>query len=141
MAESAADGPTTPVQPALRAVTLDHLGRSGSLLALVRADARAGRAETDVGRWGRDLLAETRLLLDSRAADDPALRTLLEDLELILAQVAVLDGGGAAPERTRQELEIIARGLDARDVLSRIEAALPAGAGVAVTERTRTTGL
>jgi hypothetical protein len=119
--------PSTP-SPAVRAATFEHLGRSESLLALVRADARSGRLEGDVGQWGRGLLAETRLLLNSPAADDPAMRELLEDLELILAQVAVLhDGGGPGAERAREELEIIARGLEERDVLSRIQAVLPAG--------------
>lgn len=119
--------PSTP-STAVRTATFEHLGRSESLLALLRADARSGRVEGDVGQWGRGLLAETRLLLNSSAADDPAMRELLEDLELILAQVAVLhDGAGPGGERAREELEIIARGLEERDVLSRIQAVLPAG--------------
>jgi hypothetical protein len=112
--------------PAVRTVALEHLGRSESLLNLVRVDARQGRVDREVGQWGRGLLAQTRLLLDSPAADDPALRELLEDLELILAQVAVLDqGDGVTDDRAREELEIIARGLEQREVLSRIQAVLP----------------
>jgi hypothetical protein len=60
----------------------------------------------------------TRLLLDSPAASDPRLRDLLEDLELVLAQVARLR---ASPHA--EELTFIAAAMDERDVVPRIRTA------------------
>lgn len=113
----------------LRAATAEHLARSEELLTLVRTDARAGRVDRAAGVWGRGLLVQTRLLLDSPAGDDPQLRTLLEDLELILAQVALLAGEEVGEGRAREELRLIAEGLDHQHVLPRIQAALPATSG------------
>lgn len=120
--------------PALRTVAMDHLSRSESLLTLVRSDARSGRVDGEVGAWGRGLLTETRLLLDSPAGEDPALRALLEDLELIFAQVAVLSEGDGSEDGgwARQELRLIAEGLDEQDMLSRIQAVLPAESGLTI---------
>lgn len=73
-------------------------------------------AEPTVG-WAHDLLRETRLLQDSPAAkDDPQLSQLLEDLELLLAQIVQATKGNDALEsspvtdpgvlqRVRSELE------------------------------------
>jgi hypothetical protein len=110
---------------AVRTVTARHLAASESLLGFVQADARAGRFDDEVGRWGRGLLLETRLLLDSEAGRDPALRDLLLDLEMILAQVAML-AGTDAPERGREELRLIAQGLEEQQMMARIQTALPA---------------
>jgi hypothetical protein len=65
-----------------------------------------------------DLLTTTRLLLDSPAADTPSMRNLLEDLELVLAQVVRLRD---APSRT--ELDLIHQALDQREVLPRLTTA------------------
>lgn len=61
------------------------------------------------------LLGTTRLLLDSPAATDPRLRHLLEDLELVLAQVANLR---TAPRA--DELTFIAEAMNERDVVPRL---------------------
>ncbi len=61
------------------------------------------------------LLGTTRLLLDSPAATDPRLRHLLEDLELVLAQVA---GLRTAPRA--EELTFIAEAMNERDVVPRL---------------------
>ncbi len=119
-----------PEDDVVRAAALDHLGRSEALLAMVRSDARSGRVDPEVARWGRGLLVQTRLLLDSRAGSDPSLRPLLEDLEVILAQVALLSGDEESPGRAREELDIIARGLDENGVLPRIQAVVPAMPGI-----------
>ena len=110
-----------------RMAALDHLRRTESFLTLVRSDARSGRVDQDVGGWARGLLTETRLLMDSPAGRDPALESLLEDLELILVQVAHLDGSGAGGRRGEEELEMIAEGMDERDVLTRLQTVLPSG--------------
>lgn len=117
---------------AVRMAALEHLGRSESLLSVVRADARTGRVDPAVGRWARDLLTETRLLMDAAADDeDVTMQRLLEDLELILAQIALLERSpGDDPVRGRTELDLIARGLEERNVMTRIQAVRPAGPGM-----------
>lgn len=117
-----AGDPTAPV----RFAAATHLTSAETLLALVRADARTGEVDPAVGRWGRRLLTETRLLLDSPAVRDPALRRLLEELEVVLAQVAVLSDPAVDDARRRSELELLARGLDEGGVRSRLRASLPA---------------
>ncbi len=104
----------------------DHLDATASLFTFVRADARAGRVERGVGPWARSLLTDTRLLLDTGDALDPALRELLYDLEILLAQVALLDDT-QSPERAREELALILQGLDQQSMMTRLQAAVPAG--------------
>jgi hypothetical protein len=110
----------------VRAAALEHFGRSESLLTLARADARSGRVDPAIGKWARGLLTETRLLMDVPETNDPAVRELLEDLELVLVQlVGVADVGDGAQKQS--ELTLALRGLEESDVLSRIQAVLPAG--------------
>lgn len=115
-------------QAALRLVANEHLGRSESLLTMVRADARDGSLSPGTARWARDLLLETRLLMDARSGEDREIRALLEDLELVLAQiVGVTEGGTTDGSRARTELDLAVRGLENGEMLSRIQAAIPAG--------------
>jgi hypothetical protein len=130
---SVASDPTTSGTPernapaGVRLVAERHLEASESLLRLVQADARAGHVDAQVGGWARGLLLETRMLLDSDASRDPVLRELLQDLELLFAQVAMLDGTDT-PERARTELDLIAGGLHEQSMMTRIQSALPAAA-------------
>lgn len=96
-----------------------HLGQAEALLTTVRADARAGRVDTSVTAWARDLLSTTRLMMDSPAARDPQLRRLLQDLELVLAQITTLRQGDTT------DLDYIDRTLDRRSVLLRLRQATP----------------
>jgi hypothetical protein len=81
-------------------------------------------AATDAAmrRWARDLLASTRLLMDSPAGEDPGRRQLLEDLELVLAQIVQLDPN--APAEDRAQLQ---RSIAREQVLTRIRSSIPAG--------------
>jgi hypothetical protein len=115
---------------AFRTAATEHLARSEALLTLVRTDARAGRVDRAVGDWGSRLLLETRLLLDSPAGSDPELKPVLEDLELLLAQVALLGQDQVEGGRGREELRLIAQGMETQDMLPRIQAVLPARAGI-----------
>ncbi len=117
----------------LRAAAIDHLGRTESMLTLVRADARDGRLDPDVGPWARGLLSRTRLLLDSPGSGDPAMRELLEDLELVLVQIVGVTEHGGDQARTRSEMTLALQGLEENDVLPRIQAVVPAGPGLAGT--------
>jgi len=112
----------------LRLAAQEHLGRTESLLTLVRADARDGRVDPAVAGWASDLLAQTRLLLDAGPADDATTRDLLLDLELILVQIAAVAETGSMDEAmARTELELAIRSLEDGGMLPRLQAALPAG--------------
>jgi hypothetical protein len=99
-----------------RLAAVQHLSRTEALLAELPASARDGRAD-EVAGWAGDLLGQTRLLLDSPAADDPELARLLGDLELLLAQIAALD-----VERS-EEVELIEDGIERNDVMLRLRTA------------------
>jgi uncharacterized membrane-anchored protein YhcB (DUF1043 family) len=62
-----------------------------------------------------DLLVTTRLLLDSPAAQDPQLHSLLEDLELVFAQIARL-----RVEKSKSDLDLIHQAVEQGNVLSRL---------------------
>ena len=99
------------------------LGQAEVLLTQYRSDARRGTAPATTPAEARQLLLATRLLLDSPSLTDPRLRGLLEDLELVLAQIA--QGSDQKEDRA-----VITEGLDRRDVLPRLRAAAPVATGV-----------
>lgn len=106
-----------------QSTTSRYLGQTAELLVALPAEVRAGGGRADDRFMGRahDLLLTTRLLLDSPAADDTRIRALLEDLELVLAQVVRLQAGG---NQGRSELELIRQALEQRDVLPRLRTAV-----------------
>jgi hypothetical protein len=95
-----------------------HFGRVEALLVGFRADARTGRPVRQTTGSARELLTTTRLLLGSPAADDVALRTLLEDVELVLAQIAQY-----REEAAPRELGLIDDGIQRKGMLLRLSAA------------------
>ena len=99
-----------------------YLSRTETFLTGFRADLRAGRADARFTGQARDLLTTTRLLLDSPAADDPRMRALLEDLELVLVQISQLPAG-----RAPHDTDLITQGMDQRSVLPKLRSAIPAG--------------
>ena len=99
-----------------------YLSRTETFLTGFRADLRAGRADARFTGQARDLLTTSRLLLDSPAADDPRMRVLLEDLELVLVQISQLPAG-----RDRHDTDLITQGMDQRNVLPKLRSAIPAG--------------
>ena len=96
----------------------DLLGRTVVLLTSLPADRSVGSGER-FSNQATELLTSTRLLLDSPAASDVRFKSLLEDLELVLAQIAMLQTG-----RTRQEIDLITDALEERDVVPRIRSAV-----------------
>jgi hypothetical protein len=98
--------------------TSQYLGQTAALLVSLPLEVKAGRADQQFSARASDLLSRTRLLLDSPAADDPSMRSLFEDLELVLAQVVRLQNDG-----TRRDLDIINRALEQRDVIPRLRTA------------------
>ena len=94
------------------------LGRTVVLLTSLPDEARSAGAER-FSNNAIELLTSTRLLLDSPAASDARFKDLLEDLELVLAQIAMLQSG-----RTRQEIDLITDALEEREVVPRIRSAV-----------------
>lgn len=120
-----AASPRTAEGALYRVAALETLGGAEALLGAVGGrEGGAPPAETGaIADWSEDMLSETRLLMDSPAGDDPAIRALLEDLELVLAQLVRL-GEGATAER---DLALIEGAVRERQLLHRIRAVLPAG--------------
>lgn len=105
------------VPTAYRLAATQHLERTETLLSSLAVDART-RGPAEVSDWARELLTDTRLLLASPAAEDASTRRLLEDLELVLSQIA-----GIPQARANQEVELIQDGINQSDVLLRLRAA------------------
>ncbi len=70
----------------------------------------------------RQLLATNRLLLDSPAGQDRRMRVLLEDLELVLAEIAQLSSEPVTGDR-----ELIREGMERGGVLPRLRTVVPSG--------------
>jgi hypothetical protein len=102
------------------------LTQAEALLTAYRASGVSERSPLDaaqLGAWGREVLSSTRLLIDSPAGNDPQLRALLSDLELVLVQIIQVSGVVLDPA----DRELIDRALEDRDLLPRIRTAVPAG--------------
>ncbi len=121
---STASGPIgAPSDVAYQVAAGQYLSRTEVLLTDFRAESRTGRLDPQFLAAARDLLTTTRLMLDSPAAKDPHLKNLLEDLELVLAQIAQLP---TEPGR-KNEMDLITQGMDQHSVLTRLRTATPAG--------------
>ena len=107
--------------PQLDPATSRYLGQAAALLIALPAEANVGRPDQPFMKRANELLLTTRLLLDSQSGNDPAMRNLLEDLELVLVQVVRLQKEREPSRRT--ELELIQEALDQRDVSPRLRSA------------------
>ena len=100
-----------------------QLARAEALLSAYDASGANAGVDKQLSTWARDILSNTRLLLDSPAADDPSRRRLLQDLELVLVQMVQRSpAAGEAEERSH-----IDRSMERTQVLPRLRSALPAG--------------
>jgi hypothetical protein len=106
-----------------RLAAAQTLTQAEALLTAYRASEPRSEGTQQLGRWGRDILSSTRLLIDSPAGTDPQLRALLNDLELVLVQIIQLSG---APLEAADR-ELIDKALQDRDLLPRLRTAVPAG--------------
>ena len=111
---------------AIRRTTYDvasvaHLAAVETMLTSFRTKGRA-EDELALQRLARDLLATTRLLMDSPAADDAGRSQLLEDLEYVLVQIVQLDPNAPAEDR-----DMVDRAIAREQVLTRIRSSIPAG--------------
>ena len=103
---------------AAQLITVQHLGQVESFLT----EFSATQAAQDFSGQAQELLSTTRLLLDSKRLTDVGVRKLLEDLELVLVQIATLN-----PNGRREELGFITDGLSQNQLRTRIRNAIPTG--------------
>ena len=99
---------------------VQHMSRAEALLTSFRTSG-SGETSASMNVWARDLLADTRLLLDSPAAADARRRHLLEDLELVLAQIVQL------PAESSADRSVVQRSIERGAMLSRLRSTIPAG--------------
>jgi hypothetical protein len=107
------------VVDAYREETTDYLGQTAALLISLPEAGAPDLSDARFAGKASDLLVTTRLLMDSPAAQDPKLRGLLEDLELVLVQIARL-----RVERNKSDLDLIHQTVEQGDVMSRLNTAV-----------------
>jgi hypothetical protein len=122
--QSVANEPRPRVNTAAYEVaTAEYLSQSEAFLTLFRASLRQNAGNEQLAAaTARQLLATNRLLLDSPAAHDSRTKLLLQDLELVLAQIAQL-----SPESRSRDLDLITQGLERAGVMTRLRTAVPSG--------------
>lgn len=111
---------TSAVADAYRDQTNRYLGQAAALLISLPVKDANGKTDAAFAYKATDLLLTTRLLIDSpAAAQDPKLHSLLEDLELVLVQIARLRS-----EKNKGDLDLIHQAVEQGDVLSRLNSAV-----------------
>ncbi len=131
----ATPAPAAPADPSklYQLAAEQTLTQAEALLTAYRASDVATRnpaSAQQLGTWGRDILSSTRLLIDSPAGDDPRLRALLGDLELVLVQIINLSGTPLDAD----DRSLIDGALRDRDLIPRIRTAVPAGTSSAASD-------
>ncbi|HEX8209958.1 MAG TPA: zf-HC2 domain-containing protein [Longimicrobium sp.] len=125
-AEVATTAPSPRTDP-YHVAAVEHLSRSRALLTSFQHSSADAQTQALVTHWADDLLSNTRLLLDSPAADDPRLQRLLQDLELVLVQISQL-------RSDRAEVDLARDAIDESGVLPRMRAVVPPAASTTLGE-------
>lgn len=112
------------IPAAFQVAALDHLRHVETFLAVFQSEARQGSVE-EMPELARRLLENTRLLMDSPAGRDAHMAALLDDIEVVLAQIASYGGQDGT------ELRLIEQGIERRGLLLKLHAAIPAQYGAA----------
>lgn len=101
------------LSPTYAVASQRHLQRAEALVAVVAAAPRDPMMDSLTSLWARDVLTNTRLMLDSPVGDDPIRRRLLEDLENLLVQLVQRSGPAveerALIDRTLQRTQLLTR--------------------------------
>ena len=108
---------------AYRLAVVEHLAGTEAMLMSFRAAAKRGEVDAQITAWAKNLLTTTRLLEASAAQEDPTMKRLLDDLELVLVQIAQYTSAG--PHRV-EELELIEHSIERRGVIGKLHTNVPA---------------
>jgi hypothetical protein len=104
-------------------VVLKHLAGSEAMITAFRSAARTGEIDAQIAAWSKELLSTTRMLEASVATDDPTMKRLLEDLDLVLAQIKqYVTRGTNSPE----DLDLIEQSIIKRGVMTKLRSTAPA---------------
>ena len=98
-----------------------HLADAEVLLTSFSVGSRDAAMNAQFAGWAKGLLSNTRLLLDSPAGDDPRRAKLLQDLEMVLAQIVQL-----APDAKAEDRQLIEGSIQQGHVMTRLRSAIPA---------------
>jgi hypothetical protein len=112
---AAGDGSSMNV--AYKLAVVNHVVGSEAMITAFRASARRGDVDPQLAKWSRDLLGETRLLESAAPNDDVTMKRLLQDLELVLAQIVQYSNRGT---HSPEDLDLIERSIQRRAVMSNI---------------------
>ena len=105
-----------------RLVMLKHLAGSEAMITAFRSAARQGEIDAQIAAWSKELLSTTRMLEASAASDDPMMKRLLEDLDLVLAQIKqYVTRGTNNPE----DLDLIEQSIIKRGVITKLRSTIP----------------
>lgn len=96
-----------------------YLGQTVALMVQLPKQLQSGHTDSAFVAQANQSLTTLRLLMDSPAASNPRLRSLFEDLELILVQVVQMPKGGNAADAT-----LIRQAMQQRDVMPRLRDAV-----------------
>jgi hypothetical protein len=110
--------------------TARHLADAEILLTSFSLGSRDTGTNTQFADWAKGLLSNTRLLLDSPAGDDPRRAKLLQDLELVLAQIVQL-----APDARAEDRQLVEGSIQQAHVMTRLRTAIPADQPIENLER------
>jgi hypothetical protein len=110
-------GDTSPGAIAYRLAVLQHVAGSEAMITEFRASARRGDVDAQLAKWSRDLLGETRMLESSAPPGDVTMKRLLQDLDLVLAQIVQYANHDT---HATDDLDLIERSIKRRAVMSNL---------------------
>jgi len=102
---------------AYRLAVVQHVAGSEAMIMAFRASAKRGDVDAQLAQWSRDLLGETRMLEASAPKDDVRMRRLLEDLELVTAQIVQYTNHNT---HSADDLDLIEQSIRRRGVIANI---------------------
>ena len=118
----ATDAPTLDATDSYKLAAIAYLSRAEVLLTSFNQTTVAPESAGSFSDWARGLLSDTRLLLDSPAAENLELLILLKDLELILARMVQL-----ADDQSESQHRWLTDELNDGSLLTRLRMQIPAG--------------
>jgi hypothetical protein len=107
---------------ALQLVVMRHLAGSEAMITSFRSAARRGERDPMMAEWSHELLNTTRTLEASRVADDPVMKRLLDDLDLVISQIVQYTTNGTT---NPDELDLIEQSINRRGVIMKLRSTLP----------------
>jgi hypothetical protein len=108
---------------ALQLVVMRHLAGSEAMITSFRSTARRGERDPMMADWSREMLNTTRMLEASRVTDDPVMKRLLDDLDLVISEIVQYATKGT---NDPGELDLIEQSINRRGVISKLRSTLPA---------------